>query len=415
MAAARTPLYVYFLCNDTHVPVKRNGRESFALFGLIRDVDEVNSSCGTFKAPILVPFATRVFNIALSFLDEFIENGKFTRRDRDASYRTTDADTRAGAEGVYGFLLAALNPFCGVPIPDQCAASKSLELAQYLHKKGALGGICRSAASHNSIEILKWAYTKGHPIGSHTYTCAAANGHIGAMQWMFANTNARPDEYTSARAAENNHLATLQWLHANAVRAADGSFENLWDEHVCAMAALGGHFAVLQWLRANGCPWNDQTCTSAAFANHPDILQWAHAGGCPLSSGTANAAASCGNVAMLQWLRERGCPLTADTCMSAAQNGHINALQWLRAIGVAWTSAVLREAAGGGHNAVVQWAHENGCPWDDWVYMRAILAKSLGIIQYLHAHGHPLRAHDAAFARQHNKHEVAAWIEDHTS
>ena len=67
-------------------------------------------------------------------------------------------------------------------------------------------------------------------------------------------------------AAIHGHLEILKWARSQGCP---------WNTHTCMEAAGGGHLEVLKWARSQGCPWDNNTCSYAAIGGHLEVLKWA--------------------------------------------------------------------------------------------------------------------------------------------
>ena len=104
---------------------------------------------------------------------------------------------------------------------------------------------------------------------------AAEHGHLEVLKWLRAN-GAPWYKSTCDLATEAGHLEVLKFAHENGCP---------WSEYTCYLAVHGGG-KVLQFLRADGCPWDKEFRRQAEYYVDGDdemlqLLEWACANGCP--------------------------------------------------------------------------------------------------------------------------------------
>jgi hypothetical protein len=72
----------------------------------------------------------------------------------------------------------------------------------------------QDAASHGSLDIMKWLLANNFPYDSWVFVYAASNGSLTNMDWLLEN-NFPYDSYTFIYAALNGSLTNMEWLLAN--------------------------------------------------------------------------------------------------------------------------------------------------------------------------------------------------------
>src|SRR5579872_7226205 len=67
--------------------------------------------------------------------------------------------------------------------------------------------------------------------------------------------------YQCNEIASEGSLEILKWARSKGYE---------WNSSTCAYAAQNGHLEVLKWARSNGCEWDSDTCYWAARNGHLD-------------------------------------------------------------------------------------------------------------------------------------------------
>jgi len=287
------------------------------------------------------------------------------------------------------------------------AQSGRAELVEHLIEEKLLqpGEVCEVVAMRQSCDLLRYFHEKGYVLSSSNCLMnAATHGSLECIKYLAAQ-GCLWDEFTCVYAAEGGHLDCLRYLHEQGCP---------WDANTCSYAAMNGHIHCLVYAHEAGCTWDSETSSYAASGGHQCCLQFLHERGCPWEEDkVTEAAASEGHVACLQYLHEQGCPIDESTCCAAAYRGQIACLQYLHGIGCSWGVGVTEAAARGGQLMCLQYLHEQGCAWDsetctaaasnghlkclvyahdlgcEWSYLTAKRANSLECEEYLLQHNCP--------------------------
>lgn len=171
-----------------------------------------------------------------------------------------------------------------------------------------IGTAAGRAAGKGDLQMVRWLVEREVGVGcwhrrasidTTVIECAAVNGHIHLLEWMFGRglfANEGPS--AAFYAASTGELETLKWLGRRGVR---------FDEQVMAAAAREASLSTLRWLRdVAHCPWDAGACEQAAAA----------------MAGTRSLEA-------LQWLVERGCPLSKEVwdCSSRESGASLVAMR----------------------------------------------------------------------------------------
>ena len=273
------------------------------------------------------------------------------------------ATSRAVASAMQGFPSETCRPPLA-PYKNVLWAGNQPALRWYIAREPPTAAVANDLAHRGNLAALTWAWRRypANCAAAYGGVCdiAAANGHLGLLQW--ARAQAPPCPWTAATCDEaynRGQLDVLHWARANGC---------VWSTQTCKHAAYRGDLAFLQWARAQGCPWDEDTCSQAARMGDFGILRWAYEHGCPWDSLTCDYAAGNGHLEILQWARARGCPWTSDTCDQAAVFGHLHVLQWARAQDppCPWTPRALEVGSSYlrplGFPEVRAWVLANGCP-----------------------------------------------------
>lgn len=207
------------------------------------------------------------------------------------------------------------------------------------------------------------------------------NNYANLLKNMFIKES-RYNKLICKIAARHGNLGILKWARENGCA---------WYIRTCAAAAKGGHLEVLKWLRENNCEWNCRTFTNAARNNHLDILKWAYANGCTCDceeyyDNDDKCVYIAGNVAylgyfeVLKWLHEIQyvCQWNFDVCLFAARGGHLDILKWAHNAGYDWDSrtyvTVIEQYSLNVLSSndpsrrlgieLLKWIYDNGCPFN---------------------------------------------------
>jgi hypothetical protein len=213
---------------------------------------------------------------------------------------------------------------------------------------------CLEVATHrNSIRILKWLHeTFGIIHSPRLCRDAAYHGNLEMLKYL-RDCGEEWNEETCIALAENGHFEGLKWVREQGCP---------WDEYTLFHAAYGANFEVLKWAWEQGGYWDESTCSQVAKSGNLDMLKWVREHECPWDFRTCSSAADCGNLEMLRWAWEEGCPWNEDTCSLAAQNGNLEILKWARDHGCPWDEITCYKAAEHNHVEILNWAIVNGCP-----------------------------------------------------
>ncbi|KAF0696198.1 Aste57867_13030 [Aphanomyces stellatus] len=287
---------------------------------------------------------------------------------------------------------------------------------------------------------------------THAMDVAAANGHLGVLQWLHTH---RPFGCTTDamdHAAKHGHLAILQWLdlhrsegctmQALAMAAHEGHFETVqWlcanrresmNPVVVVAAAGNGHLAILQYLVEGKCiPCGNEALVDAAKNGHLNVVKYllhqeqSSLGTNPstmtpprrnAASRAMHIAAAGGHLEVVQFLHSKLVPCTTVAMDDAASRGHLNVVQWLHVHrNEGCTTNAMDGAAANGHLALVQWLHfhrPEGCTVG--AMNGAATHGHLSVLKFLHTHrseGFSHRAFDSAIAHGHTS--VVRWLRTH--
>lgn len=313
--------------------------------------------------------------------------------------------------------------------------------------------LCLQAASHNKLDILKWAKENNFPWNKIICIISAENFRMVYIQkendctcddifFCQKCTNKFPEEFRSQLAticdiaAYAGHLEILVWTNENGLEltnrtintaAAAGHIEIMeycfgrglhitgdtceaaaegghlhvlkWihekgivlDLTVFTYASGQGHLEILKWLHANNFPHdpNKNLCSCAARGKHFETLKWLYSNGHALNEETCLAAAWGGDMEIIQWLYHRNCPWDTNACTGAASSGHLDVLVWLRNYGCPWNERTVNLAVYFGRFECLKWALENGCPHSANAYRSAVINKRPEIAKWLCSNGYP--------------------------
>lgn len=333
----------------------------------------------------------------------------------------------------------------------------SVNRARWAHSQGAFRGrehLCFAwAASHGSLDTLRWLSDQNFPAGPAILHAAATRGHERIVQWLLHDSDnvdirfaVRVEIGDAAQAAAaGGHEALCRLLldearglgrgtmAGQAVLAAakagrwgvvrrlltDARPMQGWDHSFPSLAAKVASTAAelcheeistLEWLCGEGAPISAGTCASAAAGGNLAALQWLRTSlKCPWDATTCTKAAEGGHHALLKWAREHGCPWDATTCAGAALGGNLEILRWAREDDCPWDSGTVECAASRGHLHIVRWAREHGCPWSDRATLRAAEGGFLEVARWLTSQGCPLHRRIVAHAAQRGHAPLVLW------
>lgn len=213
-----------------------------------------------------------------------------------------------------------------------------LEIVQWSHVKyGDINdcflSICKEAALHGHLSILKWvdeiypqrklSTGKRSYFTTRTFEMAASCGYMPTLEWILPKIS-HMNSGACAEAASAGHLQVLQWL-----RNLDPPCP--WDSTTCARAASRGHFEVFKWARQNGCPLDDIFMTDVITGDSLELLKW-----CIENEFVEDSLyykefmAELGNLDMLKWvLLEKGWEWDPRICY-AGYGPSRELVEWLR-------------------------------------------------------------------------------------
>lgn len=295
--------------------------------------------------------------------------------------------------------------------------------------------LCRAAAHHDAIGVLRYARQNGCPF-ERSVCCASVQEHTSALACLghdpscTIRTAARwghDDFIVAARemgcqwgqhpmydAASHGHLATIKLMHSM------GCPINEWVAYAAATVGCARPArAVLQWLAEVGAPMKKAVEGVVMCNYHPhgnsgcdestlDAMKIAHRLGGELTAETAASTLSemgCDSPEF-KWLVDEGCDLSqmpvekaGELWSSAIQTGwpaSIDDMQMWRANKMPWHPFALVaaiECVAANELAVVEWMVKDGCP----VTGRAMYAacrigdkRILPLLEFLDAQGRHL-------------------------
>jgi hypothetical protein len=202
-----------------------------------------------------------------------------------------------------------------------CAAQNGqFETLKWLRERGYKWDerVCSGAADAGHLEMLQWARAAGCPWDEKTCESALYNGHFDVLKWAYeagCPLNERAVWYIAVR----GDIEMLKWARATGTVAFDES----------TFSGAAGHLGALQWLYAEGCPWDSGVYCRAACLGNMETLHWLHSVGCPLGEGLFFGAAQSGRLDIIKWGRAVGCPWPAGgICGMVHTAEHIDILDW---------------------------------------------------------------------------------------
>jgi hypothetical protein len=187
-----------------------------------------------------------------------------------------------------------------------CAATKGhLDVLQWLRLTLILDdepGCCDHAAAFGHFHILRWAREVGLQWTESTMCNLAAKGSVEMLKWAFENGCPMGEGY-----AVMAHLAM-----AGSIEGAEWalSLGYPWNDGAYTIAAMNGHLTFLKWAFANEYEWaSGVTALRAAEAKHYDVLRWVITHGPPVDEEVSYALATAREWVELRWAVTNGCPM----------------------------------------------------------------------------------------------------------
>lgn len=142
---------------------------------------------------------------------------------------------------------------------DQKHYLKGLENMQWLLDNGITFDKFVFTAVANSINVMKWLYSKGCPYGLNVFKEAAKTPNLETFKWLREiNCPWNASIFTGVVNYDmefSEKMVILKWLYANRCP---------WNEHTFVAAAINGDLGILEWLNDNRCPWDKYTLYSKA-------------------------------------------------------------------------------------------------------------------------------------------------------
>lgn len=250
-----------------------------------------------------------------------------------------------------------LDPRCWIAAAHRNDVASMVYLEAQVVPEDKDNVVC-AAASFGSIEALIYARTQGWEVVDRAVLHAAANGHLGCVQYLHEVCGIIPSSRSTVMAADSGNLALIRYLVEKGCP---------WDPEVCATFADNGNLEGLIFARENGCPWNEFTCRCAAEMGHLSCLKYAHQQGCPWDARTCHAAARGGHLCCLKYAHERGCPWNALTVLEAAHGSYFDCVTYACKHGCPVDGDLIESALGHGAWESAWWALKRGAVSKDTV------------------------------------------------
>jgi len=190
---------------------------------------------------------------------------------------------------------------------------------------------CTIAAKYGQKEMLQWLHDNGYSWDHRAFECAAENGHLDIMKYLYENRCYRAGDVPLINAATNGHLEVLKWLHTQEYYNSFLGYIKVFilTSRVCTSAVGNGHFEIVKWLHKNQCFWDSDACLSAAENGHLEILKYLHENECHWNKHAYYVAAKNGHIEILKYLHENKCPWDNWACYYAELNDHHHITKWL--------------------------------------------------------------------------------------
>eukprot|EP00611_Tribonema_gayanum_P019796 TRINITY_DN3497_c0_g1_i1.p1 TRINITY_DN3497_c0_g1~~TRINITY_DN3497_c0_g1_i1.p1 ORF type:complete len:459 (+),score=51.86 TRINITY_DN3497_c0_g1_i1:295-1671(+) len=205
-------------------------------------------------------------------------------------------------------------------------APEWIDASHYLSSSSVHGGrycftMMDKAAAGGCVEVLQWLrHEHALPFTPVTMPCAAENGHLTALQWLYqAGCQCDVDrvcQWSSHAISPSATPLQMEWL-----RSLGGSWRR---EDVTTMlrrlmgsgeTELSSIKDMIAWLRCEGAEWPQ---LSEDIKRHSDssaeLVVWATQQGCPWGDWTPECCAlvSCGRYSIKKALHNAGCPCQCD-------------------------------------------------------------------------------------------------------
>ena len=201
------------------------------------------------------------------------------------------------------------------------------------------------AASHGTLDILKWLHTHGFECNGHAWANAARCGHLDIIKWLRENKNKTYSVYTFEHAVEGQNMEIIEYLY---------DMNCPFDSKSTRTAASIGNLDILKWLHEKGCSIGLEAAMSASTHGHLDTLEY---------SLDHIEYGDCGRHHPKTGY-DKLCYVTAF----AAKEGHLDILKWLHERGIPWDSLSCYFAITEKRLKILKWLRENDCPWDTEAY-----------------------------------------------
>ncbi len=261
--------------------------------------------------------------------------------------------------------------------------------------------ICSVLALCGKFELLKYANSKSCQIINYATSCAAYNGHVDILDWIFKNTNFEINYvYVCSNASRNGHVNVLEWLNQNSLHISTETCErdsinnghinilqwllqhNLMVEtKISSYAACYGKVNILQWARDNKLIQNNSFCSFAASNNHINVLQWAKDNKYSMEDINYLSIIQSGHIDVITWLYNNGYTINDNICGMAIKYGHIDILQWAINHNYKCDNLVNFAIECNSIN-ILQWTLRNNYKIDENIYENAVLAYNYDIIKW---------------------------------
>ena len=250
--------------------------------------------------------------------------------------------------------------------------------------------VCKLAAVHGQLRILRWMRARGNPWGFDVHGAAVQHGQVELVRWLEGHACPR-HAHVIAIAAAHGQLAMMRALQAraHAANTDEGDEDDEWDlsngMNACTEAATHGHVDCLAFAREMGFSLERVACYGAALNGHIDCLKFLRDEGCEWDvESVVGAAVERGHLTLLEWVwgpggagaelaTEQQCELALDAFSDAVSPEALNALKALRALGCAWDRRIVVAAAERGDVRALKYVRaQGGLRFDDRACLAAI-------------------------------------------
>ncbi len=190
---------------------------------------------------------------------------------------------------------------------------------------------CVCVAQFGHLDILQWAYQKGHPITNLFLNAAAAAGHFEMVKWLFFINAPRHEELLGHAAKHSFEMFMLciengcsldtyyyPWIdtpivYEEAIRRRDYQLIGYMKKHdkfplniAAAIAAIGGHFDMMHRFIKEGSDLPTLDVVNLNCPDSLDIMNWLYeqGAGCDKSDLMNYILTAC-DLELLNWAADR--------------------------------------------------------------------------------------------------------------